>query len=104
MKVYLKFDYVQLTKKIVQEKLSELGFKYNIVGFGEFNFLEKVPSAKIAEITTTFKEYGIEIVENQKSVLVQKIKDTIVEMVHSDRPLNIKSSVYIADKINLSYA
>ena len=104
MKVYLKFDYVQLTKKIVQEKLTELGFKYNIVGFGEFNFLEKVPSAKVAELTSTFSEYGIEIVENQKSVLVQKIKDTIVEMVHSDRPLNIKSSVYIADKINLSYA
>ena len=104
MKVYLKFDYVQLTKKIVQEKLTELGFKYNIVGFGEFNFLEKVPSAKVAELTSTFSEYGIEIVENQKSVLVQKIKDTIVEMVHSDRPLNIKSSVYIAEKINLSYA
>ncbi|WP_338645752.1 AraC family transcriptional regulator [Flavobacterium sp. KS-LB2] len=104
MKVYLKFDYAQLTKKIVQEKLSELGYKFNTIGFGEFNFLEKVPSEKLAEITAIFKEYGIEIVENQKSVLVQKIKDTIVEMVNSDRALNIKSSVYIADKLNLSYA
>jgi AraC-like DNA-binding protein len=104
MKVYLKFDYAQLTKKIVQEKLSELGYKFNSIGFGEFNFLEKVPSSKMQEITTIFKEYGIEIVENQKSVLVQKIKDTIVEMVNSDKQLNIKSSVYIADKLNLSYA
>ena len=104
MKVYLKFDYAQLTKKIVQEKLSELGYKYNIIGFGEFNFLEKVPSEKIEEITNIFREYGIDIVENQKSVLVQKIKDVIVEMVHSDTPLNIKSSVYIAEKLNLSYA
>ncbi|CAM4135527.1 helix-turn-helix domain-containing protein [Flavobacterium weaverense] len=104
MKVYLKFDYAQLTKKIVQEKLSELGYKYNFIGFGEFNFLEKVPSSKIAEITSVFREYGIEIVESQKSVLVQKIKDTIVEMVHSETPLNIKSSVYIAEKLNLSYA
>ncbi|RKS95620.1 AraC family transcriptional regulator [Flavobacterium limicola] len=104
MKVYLKFDYAQLTKKIVQEKLSELGYKFNSIGFGEFNFLEKIPSSKVAEITAIFKEYGIEIVENQKSVLVQKIKDAIVEMVNSDKPLNIKSSVYIADKLNLSYA
>ncbi|MGZ9733992.1 helix-turn-helix domain-containing protein [Flavobacterium sp. GNP002] len=103
MKVYLKFDYAQLTKKIVQEKLTELGLKYNIVGFGEFNFLEKVPSSKMDEITTIFKEYGIDIVENQKSVLVQKIKDAIVEMVNNDKPLNIKSSVYIADKLNLNY-
>ncbi|WP_158728143.1 MULTISPECIES: AraC family transcriptional regulator [unclassified Flavobacterium] len=104
MKIHLKFDYTQLTKKIIQEKLTDLGFKFNIVGFGEFNFLEKVPSAKIEELNAIFKEYGIDIVENQKSVLVQKIKDTIVEMVHTDKPLNIKSSVYIADKLNLSYA
>jgi AraC-like DNA-binding protein len=104
MKIHLKFDYAQLTKKIIQEKLTDLGYKFNIVGFGEFNFLEKVPSAKIEELNAIFKEYGIDIVENQKSVLVQKIKDTIVEMVHTDKPLNIKSSVYIADKLNLSYA
>ncbi|MFN7099001.1 MAG: helix-turn-helix domain-containing protein [Flavobacterium sp.] len=104
MKVYLKFDYVQLTKKIVQDRLTELGYKFNIVGFGEFNFLEKVPTSKMDELTSVFKEYGIDIVENQKSVLVQKIKDAIIEMVHSEKPLQVKSSVYIADKLNLSYA
>lgn len=104
MKVYLKFDYVQLTKKIVQDRLTELGYKFNIVGFGEFNFLEKVPNSKMDELTSIFKEYGIDIVENQKSVLVQKIKDAIIEMVHSEKPLQVKSSVYIADKLNLSYA
>ncbi|MFV8370248.1 helix-turn-helix domain-containing protein [Flavobacterium sp. LB2R40] len=104
MKVYLKFDYAQMTKKIIQEKLSELGYKFNMIGFSELNFSEKVPSGKIDEITCVFKEYGIEIVENQKSVLVQKIKDSIIEMVNNEKPLNIKSSVYIADKLNLSYA
>ncbi len=103
MKIHLKFDYAQLTKKIIQEKLSDLGYKFNIIGFGEFNFLEKVPLAKMEELTAIFKEYGIDIVENQKSVLVQKIKDAIVEMVHTDKALNIKSSVYIAEKLNLNY-
>ncbi len=103
MKVYLKFDYNQLTKKILQDKLSEFGYKYNIVGFGEFDFLENIPDNKVAEITSTLEDYGIEIVENQKSVLVQKIKDTIIEMVNSDEPLNVKSSVYLADKLNHSY-
>jgi AraC-like DNA-binding protein len=103
MKVYLKFDYAQLTKKIIQEKLSELGCKFSIIGFGEFNFLEKIPIDKVIEITSVFNEYGIEIVENQKSILVQKIKDAIVVMVNSDKPFNIKSSVYISEKLNLSY-
>jgi len=103
MKVYLKFDYNQLTKKVLQDKLSELGYKFNIVGFGEFDFLENIPDEKVKEITSVLEEYGIEIVENQKSVLVQKIKDTIIEMVNSDEPLNVKSSVYLADKLNHSY-
>jgi AraC-like DNA-binding protein len=103
MKVYLKFDYAQMTKKIVQEKLSELGYKFSIIGFGELNFNEKIPTKNFNEITNIFNEYGIEIVENQKSILVQKIKDTIIEMVNTDKPLNIKSSVYIAEKLNLSY-
>ena len=103
MKVYLKFDYNLLTRKVLQDKLAELGYKFNIVGFGEFDFLENIPNQKITEITSLFEDYGIEIVENQKSVLVQKIKDTIIEMVNSDEPLNVKSSVYLADKLNHSY-
>ena len=43
------------------------------------------------------------MVENQKSVLVQKIKDTITELVTSEEPLNVKSSVFIAEKLNHSY-
>lgn len=103
MKVNLKFDYTQLTKKVMEDKLNELGYKFNIVGFGEFDFLEAVPEDKIAELTATFGAYGIEVVESQKSILVQKVKDIIVEMVHREEPLNVKSSVYIADKLNHSY-
>ena len=103
MKVYLKFDYNILTKKIIQEKLSELGCKYTIAGFGEIDFLENIPDEKINELSAKLESYGIEMVENQKSVLVQKIKDTINELVTSEEPLNVKSSVFIAEKLNHSY-
>lgn len=103
MKVYLKFDYNILTKKVIQEKLSELGCKYNIAGFGEIDFLENIPDEKINELSAKLESYGIEMVENQKSVLVQKIKDTINELVTSEEPLNVKSSVFIAEKLNHSY-
>ena len=65
--------------------------------------MENVPEEKIDEITIVLNEYGIEVIENQKSILVQKIKDTIVEMVNSEVPLSVKSSVYLADKLNHSY-
>lgn len=103
MKIYLKYNYPQLTKKILQDQLSELGYKFKINGFGEFVFLERIPSEKMKQLTEKFQEYGIEIIENQKSVLAQKIKDTIFEMVNSDTQLIVKSSVYISEKLNLSY-
>ena len=103
MKVNLKFDYNLLTRKITEDKLNELGIKYKIVGFGEFDFLEKIPEHKLQEITAVFGTYGIEIVENQKSVLVQKIKDAIVDLIHNEQPINVKSSVYLSEKLNHSY-
>ncbi len=103
MKVYLKFDYNLLTKKVLEDKISELGYKFSFAGFGEFDFLENIPNDKMKELASTFSEYGIEIVENQKSVLVQKIKDTIIEMVSMDDVQNVKSSVYLAEKLNHSY-
>ncbi|WP_333696616.1 helix-turn-helix domain-containing protein [Flavobacterium sp.] len=103
MKAFLKFDIPLLTKKVLEEKLTDFGYKFNVVGFGEIEFLESIPQEKLEEITLLMKEYGIEVIENQKSILVQKIKDTLLEMIHSPEPLNVKSSVYLTEKLNHSY-
>ena len=103
MKTFIKFDLNILTKKLLEDIINPFGVKFRVVGFGEIEFLENVPQSKIDEITTILNEYGIEIIENQKSILVQKIKDTISEMVNREDPLNVKSSVYLAEKINHSY-
>ncbi|MFD2907141.1 helix-turn-helix domain-containing protein [Flavobacterium ardleyense] len=103
MKAFIKFDINVLTKKLIENLLTPFDIKFRIIGFGEIEFLEKVSQAKIDEITIVLNEYGIEIIENQKSILVQKIKDTIVEMVNTEDPLNVKSSVYLAERLDHSY-
>ena len=103
MKAFLKFDYNILTKKILEDKLKSFGYKYNIVGFGEIEFFETVPEEKLEELQQDFLQYGITIIENQKSVLVQKIKDVIDEMIHNQEAPNIKVSVFLAEKLNHSY-
>ena len=96
MKIFVKFDFNTICNRILEDKLNELGLKFKIIGFGEIEFLEK--------LTVLLKYYGIEVVESQKTILVQKIKDTIVEMVFdSDESLNIKTSVYLAEKLGHSY-
>lgn len=103
MKAFIKFDINVLTKKLLENLLTPFGVKFRIIGFGEIEFLEKVSQEKIEEMTLILNQYGIEIIENQKSILVQKIKDTITEMVSSEDPLNVKSSAYLADKLDHSY-
>ncbi|MDR6843723.1 AraC family transcriptional regulator [Flavobacterium granuli] len=104
MKVFVKFDLNTTCKKILEEKLDECLIKFRTLGFGEVEFLEKVPEEKLKLFTESIRPYGIEIVENQKTVLIQKIKDTIVDMVfNEDTDVNVKSSVYLSEKLNHSY-
>ena len=103
MKAFIKFDINVLTKKLLEDLITPFGIKFRIIGFGEIEFLEKVSQEKIDEMTLILNEYGIEIIENQKSILVQKIKDTISELVNCEEPLAVKSSVYLAEKLDHSY-
>ena len=104
MKVFVKFDFTKVCSKFLEEKLNELNFKHKVLAFGEVEFLEKVPSDKLASFSSHLKEYGIEMIEDQKSILVQKIKDVIREMIfNEEETINVKSSVYLSEKLELSY-
>ncbi|MEO5776499.1 MAG: AraC family transcriptional regulator [Flavobacterium sp.] len=103
MKIFIKFDFNLVCRKVLEEKLIKYNIKYRILGFGEVDVLEKIDSTVFSALTEELKEYGIDIIENQKSVLVQKIKDTIIEMIHSPELINVKSSVYLAEKLSHSY-
>ncbi|WP_269227572.1 helix-turn-helix domain-containing protein [Flavobacterium eburneipallidum] len=104
MRVFIKFDFNTVCKKILSEKLEEFQIKHRILGFGEVDFLEIVPKDKLRLFTESLRPYGIEIVENQKTVMIQKIKDAIVDMVFNDETsLNVKSSVYLAEKLDRTY-
>ena len=103
MKIFIKFDFNAVCRKVLEDKLIKYNIKYRILGFGEVDVLEKIDLSVFSALTGELKEYGIEIIENQKSVLVQKIKDTIIEMIHSPELINVKSSVYLAEKLSHSY-
>ena len=104
MKLFIKFDFNTICKKVLETKLNELNIKYRILAFGEVELLEKIPADVFEALNKALKDYGIEIVENQKSILVQKIKDVITDMVfNEDSTVNVKSSVYLAEKLGHSY-
>ena len=104
MKIFVKFNFNVICNKVLADKLDEFNIKYRIIGFGEVEFLEKLTPEKEQNLHISLKQYGVEIVENEKIILVQKIKDSIIEMVfNSEETLNIKTSVHLAEKLNHSY-
>ena len=58
----------------------------------------------LSELSATLNNYGIAIVESHKSILVQKIKDAIIEMIYMEEKLpTSKTSSYLADKLKHRY-
>lgn len=104
MTIHLKFDFHAVCKKVLEETLQAHDIGYKIIDFGEVELLEKLSPKKTQLFSEALESYNIEIVENKKSILVQKIKDTIIDMVfNEDTEVNIKTSSYLADTLKHSY-
>ena len=104
MKLHIKYDIHLACKIILQEHLDKLGVHYEINGLSEIEIKEDISTIQYNELELGIKKYGIEIIDNDKAVFVQKIKDIIVELVYLENELpNVNISVYIADKLNYNY-
>ncbi len=104
MRIFVKCDFTKACTKVIEDTLSEFNFKYKMLGFGEIELLQTVASDTLKAFDATLNSYGIEIIENQKVILVQKLKDAIIDMVfNEDQNINVKSSVYLAEKLGHSY-
>ncbi len=105
MKLNIKYDINLAARVILQEKLEELGISYQMNGLGELNIDSSLNPEIYKKLETSIKKYGIEIIDNPKNALVEKIKEVIIDLVYSESKLpDSKISAYIADRMNLSYS
>jgi AraC-like DNA-binding protein len=89
---------------VLAEQLDQLGLDYSILGLGEVDIPNGSSLSGITLLQDLLKRYGIEIVETQKSILVQRIKDAIIEMVYMNENLiGSKISTHLAGKLNHGY-
>jgi len=104
MKLFLKFDFNTVSKKVLETKFNELNLEHKILGFGEVELLKKLTLEEYDMLNASLNDYGIEIVENEKSILVQKIKDVIIDMVFNENTnVSEKNSVYLSERLGHSY-
>ncbi|MGG7037092.1 MAG: helix-turn-helix domain-containing protein [Flavobacterium sp.] len=104
MKVFIKFDINTICSLFLKQKLEELGVHFHSIVSGEIEINEAIDSNKLKLIKEELQPFGFEIIENQKNVLVQKIRDAIHEMIFMDNHnSNLKSSVYLSEKLKHGY-
>lgn len=104
MKLQIKYDINKACKIILQEQMERLEIPFEMNGLGEIEINRSVSAETYKELQEALDRYGIEIIDNPKNAFIQKIKDTIIEMIYQDDKQHAtKVSVYLADKLNHSY-
>jgi AraC-like DNA-binding protein len=106
MRFSIQIDINIVGKKLLQEHLDKLRLNYLLRSNGEVEIEEPVSIDNLKELTLEMSKYGIEIIDSGKSILIQKIKDAIIEMVYMDEKLPVTSSIpiYLADKLEYKYS
>ena len=92
-------------KIVVKDTLSSLKIPYSCVNLGEVSIIENdIFETKREELKKILKRYGLELMDEKKSTIVERIKNIIVEMVHYSEELpRIKISIYLSKKLNHNY-
>ncbi len=104
MKLYIKYMVSLRCKMLVKEELKKLGLNYVIVDLGMVEILEDISKEQREKLRKNLLQSGLELLEDKKNILVEKIKSIIVEMIHyEDEIPNVNDSDYISEKLGYDY-
>src|SRR5882724_3709591 len=91
-------------KMVVKEELDKLGLHFTTVELGEAEILENISAEQRDQLKNGLLKSGLELMDDKKSVLIQKIKNVIIELVHyTEEPLTINFSEFLSQKLLHDY-
>ena len=90
---------------VVKEVLKELGLHFIIVDLGEIEIMENISSAaEREELKIALRESGLELMDDKRAILIERIKTTIVDMVHhTEEGLKVNFSTFLSEKLHHDY-
>jgi YesN/AraC family two-component response regulator len=102
--LYIKNMVCIRCKMVVKAELTKLGFHYTSVELGEAEVFEDISAEQHEQIKKALLKSGLELMDDKKSILIQKIKNVIIDLVHySEEPLTTNFSDYLSQKLNYDY-
>lgn len=91
-------------KMVVKEAFKELGLHYVTINLGEVNVLETITPKQRQQLKAILVKSKLELMDDKKAILIERIKCVIVEMVHyTDELPKTNFSNYLSKKLSHDY-
>lgn len=104
MKLFIKYMVSTRCKMVVKEELKKLGLHFMVVDLGEIDIMENISIETREQLKLALLNSGLELMDDKRAVLIEKIKNVIIDMVHySDELPKVNYSDYISEKLNHDY-
>jgi AraC-like DNA-binding protein len=104
MKIYIKYMVSLRCKMVVKEELHKLGISYSTLDLGIVESHKALTAEQREKLRVNLAKSGLELLDNKKSILIERIKNVIIEMIHhSDELPKTNPSDYISEKLGYDY-
>ncbi|MEI7492100.1 MAG: AraC family transcriptional regulator [Bacteroidota bacterium] len=104
MKLYIKNMVCIRCKMVVKAELKKLGVHYVAVDLGEADIKDDISDEQLAQLDIALRKSGLELMDDKKSLLVERIKMVIIELVHyTEDQIKINLSDHLSEKLNHNY-
>ena len=91
-------------KMAVQSVLESLNITYSSIELGKVNLTAVLTTEELRLLDSALKKYELELIDDKRKILVERIKTIIIELFHSsESQLNLKFSVYLSNILRYDY-
>jgi len=91
-------------KMAVKEELRKLDLHFIVVELGEVEIMEDITDEQRNESKAGLLSSGLELMDDKRAVLIERIKTAVIEMVHyTDEQIKINFSVFLSEKLKHDY-
>jgi len=91
-------------KMLVKSELAKLDIHFISVDLGEVNIRGNVTAAQLEKLKANLLRSGLELMDDKKALLIDKIKQVVVEMVHYSEELpKVNFSAFLTKKLKMDY-
>jgi len=91
-------------KLLVRATLESMGLHPLKVDLGVVEVAEDMNPEQIEQLKNTLLKSGLELMDDKKAIMIEKIKNIVIEMVHYSEELpNVNFSDFLSQKLDMDY-